>query len=319
MNYKYDWAALDSIDTTNSLFRITTTQDKPSMKDSVRRVGLICPVVVKEGNNSLCLISGFRRLETCQQLGWKEIPCRILPDDTSTEQCAELAITDNLVQRPLNIVEQARCLRLLSDVSNGQRGLAAMANSLGISLNKAFAVKLKTVLSTTEATQAGLVLGEFSLPIALLLSELTNDEADAVALLFKRMPMGLNKQREVLLYLKEISARDDIPLTHFFEEDTIKGTLNNDDLDGNQKSRRIRSHLRKRRYPRLVKMEDEFYDHVRALGLGGTIQIMPPANFEGSSCTMTIRFNSLNALMRAHHKISDALDNPIAAKLFGFS
>lgn len=319
MRYKYDWAALDSIDTTNSLFRITTTQDKPSMNDSVRRVGLICPVVVKESNNRLSLISGFRRVETCQQLGWPEIPCRILPDDTSQMQCAELAITDNLAQRPLNIVEQARCLRLLIDVSNGQRVLAAMANSLGISLNKAFVSKLETVLSTTEATQAGLVSGKLSLPIALLLSELPNDEADAVASLFNKMPMGLNKQREVLLYLKEISARDDIPLKHLLEEDTIKSTLNNDDLDGNQKSRRIRSYLKKRRFPRLVKIETEFYDHVRALGLGGTIQIMPPANFEGSSCTMTIRFNSLNALMRAHHKISDALDNPIASKLFGFS
>lgn len=319
MNYKYDWAVLDSIDTTNSFYRITTTQDKLSFDDSVRRIGLICPVVVKEANGSLIVISGFRRVETCRKLGWHEIYCRILSDDVPPEQCAELAIADNLAQRTLNIVEQARCLQLLTDASHGSKVSVEMANSLGLSLNKTFVSKLKTVLSSTQTIQLGIILGKLGLPIALLLSELSNDDADAVALLFNRMPMGLNKQREVLLYLKEVSARDDTPVRHLLEEDTIKSTLDNDDWDGNQKSSIIRSYLRKRRYPRLAKIEKQFQEGVRELGLGGAIQIMPPANFEGSSYTMTIRFKSINALMRANRKISDAIDNPIASKLFGCS
>jgi ParB family chromosome partitioning protein len=178
MNYKYDCVALDSIDTTNSFFRITTTQDKLSIDDSVHRIGLICPIVVKKTNSRLIVISGFRRVETCRQLGWHEISCRILPEDTPPVQCAELAITDNLTQRPLNIIEQARCLRLLTDANNGSNMSMTMANSLGISLNKAFVSKLETILSTTETIQDGIILGTLSLPIALLLSELSNDDAD---------------------------------------------------------------------------------------------------------------------------------------------
>jgi hypothetical protein len=129
--------------------------------------------------------------------------------------------------------------------------------------------------------------------------------------------MGSNKQREVLLYLKEISARDDIPLRHLVLDGAIQNTLINDELEGNQKSRAVRSYLKTRRYPRLVSIEKQFQDRVRALKLGGAIQILPPANFEGSLCTMTIRFDSLKALEKANRKISDAIDNPIASELFG--
>jgi hypothetical protein len=130
--------------------------------------------------------------------------------------------------------------------------------------------------------------------------------------------MGMNKQREVLLYLTEVSARDDIPLKCLLEEDTIKSTLNSD-LDGNQKSRKIRYYLKRRRYPRLAAAEERFHEQVNELGLNGAIQVLPPANFEGSSYTLTIRFDSLKALSRAHHKLSDAINNPIASKLFGCS
>ncbi|MGV7223034.1 MAG: ParB/RepB/Spo0J family partition protein [Nitrospinales bacterium] len=318
MNYKYDCVALDSIDTTNSFYRITTTQDKTAIDDSVHRIGLICPVVLKEVNRHLVIISGFRRVETCQQLAWQEIPCWILPDDTPPVQCAELAITANLSQRPLNIVEQARCLQLFTKASDGPNVSMTMAKALGISLNRAFISKLKTILSTTQIIQDGLILGTLSLPIALLLSDLSNDDGDTVAMLFNKIPMGMNKQREVLLHLTEISARDDIPLKRLLEEDTIQNTLNSD-LDGNQQSRKIRSYLKKRRYPRLVSVEERFHEQVGELGLNGAIQVMPPANFEGSSYTLAIRFDSLNALTRAHRKLSDAINNPIASQLFGSS
>ena len=317
MDYKYQRIKLDRIDTTDAFYRITTTQDKSSIFDSLRRIGLISPVTLKETDRRPIIVSGFRRFETCRQLGWETLPCRVLPCDTSHAKCVELSIADNTTQRSLNIIEQARCLRLLSDPRIGTRLSVEMADSLGISLNKAYVSKLNKILLATETIQKGIISGEISMPVALLLSELSNDAADAVATLFSKMPMGSNKQREVLLYLMEISARDDIPLRHLVSEGAIQDTLNNDELEGNQKSRIVRSYLKNRRYPRLVSIEKQFQERVSALKLGSAIQILPPANFEGSSCTMTIRFDSLKALENANRQISGAIDNSIASELFG--
>ena len=149
----------------------------------------------------------------------------------------------------------------------------------------------------------------------MMLSELPPEDAEVVAALFNTLPMGLNKQREILLHLNDISARDDIPVRQLLEDERVQSVLNRGDMDGNQKTRSLRLYLRKRRYPRLVKIEKQFHEQIAALKLGEGIQIMPPTNFEGNTCNMTIRFASIDDLKKAKKKLSDIIDNPMAFKL----
>jgi hypothetical protein len=86
-------------------------------------------------------------------------------------------------------------------------------------------------------------------------------------------------------------------------------------VDGNQKTRNLRLYLRQRRYPRLVKIEQQFHEKIAALKLGEGIQIIPPTNFEGDTYNMTIRFSGIDDLKKARRKLSDIIDNPIALKL----
>ena len=53
--------------------------DLNSLAESIRAIGLLHPIVVATDRR---LVVGRRRLEACRQLGWSEIPARILdPDD----------------------------------------------------------------------------------------------------------------------------------------------------------------------------------------------------------------------------------------------
>ena len=316
MNYKYDCVALDRIDTTNTFYQISTAQDKVSLDASICRVGLICPPILQETHHNLAVVSGFRRVEACRKLQWKTIPCRILSSDMPTIQCAEIAITDNVSRRALNTVEQAKSLKLMTKAGKGAVVSSEMAALLGVPLNTAFISKMLTVLDTSETIQHGIITGNIALPIAMMLSDLSPGNAEAVATLFNILPMGLNKQREILLHLNEISARDDIPVRQLLEDERIQFILNRGDMDGNQKNRNLRLYLKKRRYPRLVEIEKQFHDKILALKLGEDIQIMPPTNFEGNTCNMTIRFACLGDLKKARHKLSDIIANPIASKLW---
>ncbi len=316
MDYKAEWVATDSIDKTNCLYRITTPQGKLPIDASVKRIGLLSPVVVKKETDHLVVVSGFRRLESCCRLKWPRIPCQILPDDVSKINCAEIAITENLTQRPLNVVEQARCLQLLSDAGCDHPQAMAIAQSLGLSLNHAYAAKLRTVHSCSEAVQDGIVQGKLSLPIVVLLAELPSKDADALASVFIGLPMGLNKQREILHHLKEIAARDDIAITGLFEEEGLKDILARDDMDGNRKVGQIRSYLKKRRYPHLMDVEERFENYYRQLKLGTGVKIQPPPYFEGPTYTMTIRFDGLEDLKRENDNIARAIADPMASKLF---
>ena len=191
-----------------------------------------------------------------------------------------------------------------------------MAEGLGLAFNMALISKLEAVSASPEIIQAGLVAGYLSLPMALELSHLSKENAEILAILFKKLPMGLNKQREILQHLKEIAVREDLTLKGVLDDAPLNAILCDDSLDGNQKVHRIRTYLRKRRYPRLVEVEEKFNACVQSLGLGHGIQVAPPPGFEGSTCTMTIRIDNLDSLKRASRHISQAIENPSIATLF---
>ena len=307
---------LDRIDTSDFYYRITTTEEKPSLLDSIDRLGLICPIVVIENENQYKVVSGFRRIEACLQLQWKEIPCQILPGTTPQSSCADIAVSDNLSKRPLNIIEQANCLRLIDQVSSSSEDQKKMIQTLGLSPNDAYRTKLQKIINANENIQTGLIRGEISLPVALLLSALSDEDAQALLALFNRLPMGMNKQRELLLNLSDISSRDSIAIAYLLKDIVVQNILENKDMDGNIKTRLIRTHFKKKRYPRLVELEESFRNSVLELALGRDIQINPPPQFESSRCTMTIRFDSLAALKRAFGKLERTINHPATQKLF---
>jgi len=316
MAYRVDSIDLDKIDSTDVFYRITTPLCKPPIEQSVKRLGLICPVVVKPTRDHFVVISGFRRVDACRRNSWPSIPCRIVSETTSAVTCAEMAIADNLTQRPLNFVEQARCLRLLTEAAGDLPTAQTIAKTMGLNFNGDLVSKLERILSAPEVLQAGLIVGTLSLPVMMTIADFTKEDAVALAQLFEKLPMGLNKQREILQNVKEIAIREDITIGDVIEDNLVQNILLDDALDGNQKAYQIRFYLKKRRFPRIVETEEAFKDCVKSLGLGGEIQVTPPPGFDGSTCTMTIRFNDLDSLKHAHQKISKAISNPNITTLF---
>ena len=316
MEFRVDPIRLEDIDLSDTFFRITTPQDKPPIAESVSRLGLICPVAVKQTHDQFVVVSGFRRVDACRQNNRSRIPCRIIPDTISTVTCAEMAITDNLTQRSLNFVEQARCIELLTTATGAISSARRVAERLGLAFNRALVDKLKTISCAPQIVQDGLIKGTLSLPVVLAMSDLPEEDVRTLAQLFEMVPMGLNKQREIFLNLKEIAIREDMTIRQILEGDSLKDILLDDTSDGNQKAFQIRQYLKKRRFPRIVETEEAFKNCVRGLELGGEIQVAPPPGFEGSVCTMTIRFNNLESLKRAHHNITSAIKNPLIEDLF---
>jgi ParB family chromosome partitioning protein len=312
-----EWVALADIDDKNLAFLITTPQDKPSLERSIRRVGLISPIIVRPtGDHALAVVSGFRRIQACRRLGWQKLPCRILPSHASTARCAEIAIADNLTQRPFNTIEQARCLQILSDDRIEAADARQISEAFGIATNRSLRMKLNRVLMAPQPVQDALVLGIISLPVVLQLAELDTADAKRIVGFFVKLPMGLNRQREMLLLLKEITVREDLTLKALLSEDGIRKILDDEAADGNLKARQVRDYLRKRRYPRLTAVERAFGRCVRELRIDRSIQISPPPGFEGRTCTATIRFDSQDDLLRASRELSEIAEQGALARLF---
>ena len=124
--------------------------DDESLKDlaeSIKKHGLVQPVIVRKNETGYELIAGERRLRATKLAGIGEIPA-IVQDYTDTE-AAEIALIENLQRENLNPLEEASAYRKLID----EFGMTQekMADSIGKS--RSYIANILRLLSLPEEIQ----------------------------------------------------------------------------------------------------------------------------------------------------------------------
>jgi ParB family chromosome partitioning protein len=84
-----------------------------ALADSIRRHGILEPLIVRRSGEGYELISGERRLRAARLLGLPSVPCLLRGADE--RESAELAIIENLQREELNIFEEAVAMAILID------------------------------------------------------------------------------------------------------------------------------------------------------------------------------------------------------------
>lgn len=80
---------------------------------SMKRHGLLHPVIVVKKGGGYTLVSGERRLRAAESLGWSDIPAVVR--DFTDQDLLEIALVENLKRSDLNPVEIAEGLKRLSE------------------------------------------------------------------------------------------------------------------------------------------------------------------------------------------------------------
>ncbi|MDO8986981.1 MAG: ParB/RepB/Spo0J family partition protein [Coriobacteriia bacterium] len=93
------------------------------LADSITKVGLLQPIIVRPYGDGYQIIAGERRWRAAKVAGLEKVPVRLLTaDDTSS---LEIALIENLQREDLNSIEEARGYRrLLSEYQMTQAELA---------------------------------------------------------------------------------------------------------------------------------------------------------------------------------------------------
>ncbi len=93
------------------------------LADSIKKVGLLQPIIVRPHGEGYQIIAGERRWRASRLAGLERVPVRVL-SKTATESL-ELALIENLQRQDLNAIEEARGYRkLLSEYRMTQAELA---------------------------------------------------------------------------------------------------------------------------------------------------------------------------------------------------
>ena len=312
---QFQAVALSGINLQDETFHITTRTDTNDLAESIGYDGLITPPLIIKKKTDYVIVCGFRRIVACRKLGWSEITARILKSETGALNCLRLAIAENALQRSLNLIETSRCLQKLSVFIPDTNNLAVLASKLGLPANPSIIDKIKGLSLLPKPIQDSILAGTISLAMAKELESMETDCAIAFTRLFDQLKIGLNKQKDIVSLAKEIACREGLSPKEVIEQHHCTEIEPDRDLDRGQKSRKLRSSLRQRRYPRIVEAQKKFEFHRKNLKLGNDIKLIPPKEFESTNYGLNLTFNTVEHLKSIHAQIHKIIQQPDFKKI----
>ncbi|WP_054031429.1 ParB/RepB/Spo0J family partition protein [Desulfatitalea tepidiphila] len=319
MGFECRCIELAQIDRADSTFRISTDSLTDRLKASIRQIGLLHPPlllsktdaspVLASNTPRFVIVSGFARVEACQELGWDVIQAHCLPPDAPVHRCTVMAIADNL-HRPLNVVEMARAAALVERTDAGRTETFDLLASIGFKLNDDLVGKLNRVGCMNERLQRGLIEGTIALPTAIELHEMgDNDGAQALAEFFLKMQLSLSRQREVLEWVQAIVHRERTDISQLLTDVLAGHRMDDIECDRPKVSNQIRQFLRRRRYPAISAYEQRYAQSIKALKVPNGIQLHPSPHFEHPSYSLHINFTTLDDLkerLKSAHRLAES-------------
>lgn len=315
MHYKFEDIKIESINTEDTFYKITTCNEIEELSNSIRDLGIINPPVLVHEKDQFSIVSGFRRIGAAIRSGLPKIQVKLINAPKESLACAKIAISDNSYQRKLNQIEQARAIHLLKHFYRSPKEISDVAGGLSLPANQSIIEKLITIAGTDQTIQDYILSDTLSMTTALRIDQLNEKYKIPIAGFIQSLNVSLNIQREILILLTEISKREDKNLLEILSEKSVTKIMNDDNMELKQKTVQIRKLLRMRRFPELVFAEDAFSDCVKNLKLVPAIKLTPPKDFEGTTYSLQIVFNSYKEILQHRKQFNEIIDNPFFKQL----
>ena len=257
------------------------------------------------------LSAGSEELPPANHLGLSRISARLLSPNTDKLTCVQLAIAENSLQRPLNLIETSRALVLLSGVYPDPDDLRQAAGVLGLPNNFSAIHKLRQLSGLAPEIQEGVLSNVLSMAMALELGQMEKSSGIGLSTLFGYLKLGLNKQREILTMIQEIAFREHLTVQDILNTPELQQIMVHEKWDRSQKTVHLRQYLRRRRYPSITSVESDFEARVRSLDLESGMALIPPRDFEGTTFSFHLNFNNLGELQHRLSRLTEVSSSPV--------
>ena len=251
---------LKEIDPLDESFSVNFMADLEKLRSSIEKVGLIQPIGVREKHSRYQIVSGFRRVSVCQELGWNEIEARVIPQGEDDLSLFSMSLHDNLTTRGFNSVEVAIALDKLVSRFRIDRPLVIETFLPLFSLETSEKI-LNTYLSLVsmeDGMKRYIVQEGVSRSNIRRLASMTSEDRVATLSLLSALKLGENRLREVLTLLEEIAQRDHRTVREIIALREIQTVLSHQDLTPSQRTEKVKKVLLNLRYPRLHQLQETF-------------------------------------------------------------
>jgi len=311
-----EYITLSDIDSSDETYRITHDDTIVSLARSIKEAGLINMPLVRKKDQGYVVVCGFKRIKALIHNGIDKTNVKVLEETGDSDlKAAVLAVSDNAFQRPLDTMEQAAGVLLLSKLMTLDTIAEKSLSIFNTSMNSRLVRKLIDLGSMPGNVHDLINQGRLSMTAALRLKKYPKETLTAFVRLFYSVKTGHSKQIEIITNIHEVAAREDRSPLDLIQSNDIQAIIENQDIDPTRKGNLLRSYLAKRRYPEISRTNELFFKLVKQLSPGSDLAINPPVNFEARDYTIAFKFASHGELVKKTEKLKLVTCDPMIKQL----
>jgi ParB family chromosome partitioning protein len=282
---------LNMLDLDDGSFRLSYGFDLEPLKESIRRIGLINPPLLrKRSDDRHQIICGYKRIRALQALGVSSAPCQLVPPETGDAACLLLSLHDNISHRELNPIEKSLAVKRLLSYYREEKIVSDFLPLIQLQphITQLRAYQLLCLLD--KEIRDALVAGIIDVHSALSLARLDPESRACLAYLLINLRLSVSKQAEVITSVVEIGLRDGVLPQAVAGDPAIQAILKNDKLNRPQKGDAILRLLREKRYPLLTAKEKQVKGMLSKVRLPRGVSIALPPFFEDNRYCLSVYF-----------------------------
>jgi ParB family chromosome partitioning protein len=271
-------------------FRISYYFSLQRLMNSLSKIGLVNPPLVTARNSRLILVTGWKRVLACLRLSFPSIPIKVSEVEDDLQNFL-IAVHENLATRKFSLIEKAEIIRRL-------KGFGVEKNQIIRNYLPLLDIPADSSVYEMYLSLAGFdselkkFVYEKGVPFSIL-QTWTELKPEARRLVMPiLMPLGQNKQKEILEDLQEISQRENIAAEDILKTVEILNVQSSENLSPLQKADKIRALLRKRRYPSFSSWKESFDSTLRKMHWPKEIALKHSPFFEDEDISVTFSFKN---------------------------
>jgi len=310
---KLDNIPISKIDFDDDTYLLGSRIDSPLLLNSIKEIGLINPPVLRDKNHVYQIISGYKRLKACKELGIEEVFSRVYKSgEISNEECLKIVFYEN--QEILSDMERAELLLKFKRLCGLEQNelTQRVLPFLGIVPSRKNFEKYKRLAELEREIKDAFYSQKISIEQVIILSEMPSPiRIEILNRVLLKSKMNTNETREVVREIIDITARDKRDVKEIIDEIEIK--IGQRDV----KTDLLRREVKLMRYPMLARVEEEFKGCLKSLNLPKDVTVHHPPFFEGNYIEFRMKIESAQRLSEILSYLASVLHNGLLNKLLG--
>lgn len=313
ISFQYLHLDIDTIDTHSFAFSYPYGPSR-ELTESIRRAGVLTPLLVLGENDTYRLFDGHRRLQAARETSLPQVPVAILATKPPLELFS-LWIESQRAHRLLNPFEIAALVQDGPAVFRIPREqfLSLLAKETQ-RLSPSLLPSLPKILSLPERLKREAVQRNYGAPFLVKIVKTFPSELLAeISQILETISLSENQMDQLLSWLDEIAKRDRLTPSKVVKRDPLPFILKHPKMPTAKKRDAFLKAVLMMRFPQRAKFDTAIREIRQKIETTGNLRLLPPPELAGDRFELRVAFRDVNELetslrrIAAFHKEIDSL------------